>query len=138
MSVNSDLFRVFFVGLSGYSYPHTRVRCYHFAKALGEYPDVETEVLSYRDHLCPERSEVDMFDNLRDVEKMRLVFQAFRQMYREDPKTIYYVQKAHYHSAAPYNLHRLFKRKYIFDYDDYDVELSVFFGRFRPGIRGGR
>ena len=29
-----------FVGLSGYQYPHTRVRCYNFARGLNEFPGV--------------------------------------------------------------------------------------------------
>jgi len=131
MNNSSETFQLSFVGLSGYAYPHTRVRCFHFAKALEEYPDVETKVLSYRDHLCPKRTEVDMFDHavLRDWHKLALVGKAFNRLRKDDPRTIMYVQKAHFHSAAPYVLHKLFKRKFIFDYDDYDVDLSVFFGR---------
>lgn len=129
METGTHPIKLHFVGLSGYSYPHTRVRCFHFAKALAEYPDVQTKVLSYRDHLCPQRSEVDMFDHLRDFEKMGLVLKALKCLLSDDSKTLMYVQKAHFHSAAPYLLHRLLRRRYLFDYDDYDVELSVFFGR---------
>jgi len=70
-----------------------------------------------------------MFDHLKDTEKIGLVMKALKCLLRDDPKTLLYVQKAHFHSAAPYLMHRFLRRQYIFDYDDYDVELSVFFGR---------
>lgn len=120
--------RVVFVGLSGYAYPHTRVRCFHFARELAKYPDMETDVVSYRDHLAPEFSEVDMFGGVRDLRKLALAWRGLRRLWREK-NALLYVQKIHYHAAAPYLLYRLGRNPYVFDYDDYDVELSVLFRR---------
>jgi len=119
--------RVVFVGLSGYGYPHTRVRCYNFQRELSERWKVPSTVLSFRDHLGPEFSEADMY-RLRDRQKLRLTWKALARLRRERGN-LFYIQKAHFHSAAPFLLHRLGRNPYILDYDDYDVELSNFFGR---------
>ncbi len=120
--------RVLFIGLSGYAYPHTRVRCFHFARELAKHEGFETDVLSFRDHLAPQMTEVDMFDRCRDRLKWKLSLKALGRLLPERG-TIFYVQKAHFHSAAPYMMHRLHLNPYVFDYDDYDVELSNFFAR---------
>ncbi|HXK92871.1 MAG TPA: hypothetical protein PKV38_04230, partial [bacterium] len=60
--------RILFIGHNGYGYPHTRVRCYHFARVLATMPDIETAVLSFRDDLAPHKSEAAMYENLRDRE----------------------------------------------------------------------
>ena len=121
--------RILFIGHSGYGYPHTRVRCYHFAKMLSTMPGVETSVLSFRDDLAPHKSEAAMYENLRDREKLWLTGKAIRRLLGEKD-SIFYIQKAHFHAAAPFLLHRLgLSPHYILDYDDYDIPLSNFFGR---------
>ncbi len=121
--------RILFIGHSGYGYPHTRVRCYHFAKILSTMPGVDTGVLSFRDDLAPHKSEAAMYENLRDREKLVLTVKALRRLVQER-NTIFYIQKAHFHAAAPFFLHRMgLAPRYIFDYDDYDIPLSNFFGR---------
>jgi glycosyltransferase involved in cell wall biosynthesis len=121
--------RILFIGHNGYGYPHTRVRCYHFAKILHTYPSIETAVLSFRDDLAPHKSEAAMYESLRDREKLGLTCKAIVRLLRER-NTVLYIQKAHFHAAAPYLLHRLgYMPEYIFDYDDYDIPLSNFFFR---------
>ncbi len=121
--------RILFIAHNGYGYPHSRVRCYHFARFLSTMPDVEAGVLSFRDDLAPHKSEAAMYENLRDREKLWLSWKAMRRLMRERGSVLY-IQKAHYHAAAPYLLHRLgFFPDYIFDYDDYDIPLSNFFFR---------
>ncbi len=121
--------RILFIGHSGYGYPHTRVRCYHFAKFLSTMPGVETAVLSFRDDLAPNKSEAAMYESLRDREKLILTWKALCRLFHEK-QTVLYIQKAHFHAAAPYLLHRLgFCPDFIFDYDDYDIPLSNFFFR---------
>lgn len=121
--------RVLFIGHNGYGYPHTRVRCYHFARMLSAYPHIDTAVLSFRDDLAPYKSEAAMYENLRDREKLVLTAKAIRRLLCEK-ETVAYIQKAHFHAAAPYFLHRMgFLKRYVFDYDDYDIPLSNFFGR---------
>lgn len=121
--------RILFIGHNGYGYPHTRVRCYHFAKILSQYAGMETAVLSFRDDLAPHKTEAAMYENLRDREKLLLTWKAIGRLLHER-NTILYIQKAHFHSAAPYFLHRLgLARHYVLDYDDYDIPLSNFFFR---------
>lgn len=121
--------RILFIGHSGYGYPHTRVRCYHFAKILSTMPGIETGVLSFKDDLAPHHSEAAMYESLRDREKLWLSWKALRRLVDES-QSVLYIQKAHFHAAAPYLLYRLgWLRNYIFDYDDYDIPLSNFFGR---------
>ncbi len=121
--------RIVFVGHSGMQYPHTRVRCYGFAKVLKER-GFETEVFSFKDHLAEHRSEEDMYAHLRDRDKMKLVLRATWKLLLKRADFLY-VQKVHFHSAAPYLLHRFARARYILDYDDYDVPLSNFFHQGR-------
>ena len=121
--------KVVFIGHSGAQYPHTRVRCYGFAKAL-EAHGIETEVLSFKDHLAEHLREEDMYAALRDRDKMALVLRATGRLLKHRGDLLY-IQKAHFHSAAPWLLHRYLGAKYILDYDDYDVPLSNFFARGR-------
>lgn len=118
--------RIVFIGLNGYSYPHTRVRCYHFAKELAKF-GITTHVLSYRDDLSPHFSEVDMY-SLNGRQKIALNLRAFLYL-RRYKDAIFYLQKVHYHAMAPLLYARVKGNPYIFDYDDYDVGLGVFFGR---------
>ena len=92
--------RVLFIGHNGYGYPHTRVRCYHFAKALAAYPEIETAVLSFRDHLAPHKSEGEIY-LLKDRGKLVLTLKALSKLIKERD-TVLYVQKAHFHAAAPF------------------------------------
>ncbi|MBN2327266.1 MAG: glycosyltransferase family 4 protein [Candidatus Omnitrophica bacterium] len=120
--------RILFIGHNGYEYPHTRVRCYHFARMLSKHPRVETSVLSFRDDLAPHKTEADIY-NLRDREKVVLTAKAVWRLLQEK-NTVVYIQKAHFHAAAPYWLYRMgWLKSYIFDYDDYDIPLSNFFYR---------
>jgi glycosyltransferase involved in cell wall biosynthesis len=116
---------VVFVGLNGYDLPYTRVRCYHFAKALQELGMI-TEVLTYRDHLTSQRTGKLL--ELPDRDKISLIAKAIWRLMKLHPR-ILYVQKAHYHTAAPYLLYRWFNQPYILDYDDWDFDRSPFFYR---------
>ncbi len=123
------MIRVLFVAHNGYGYPHSRVRCYHFARVLAEQPEFETRVLSFRDDLAPHLSEQDMYFGLRDRHKAQLALKSIPHLVKER-RSLIYIQKAHFHSAAPFLLHRLgILPRFIFDYDDYDIPLSNFFGR---------
>jgi glycosyltransferase involved in cell wall biosynthesis len=113
-----------FVGISGYALPHTRVRCYHFAESLRRKYSLDTEVVSYKDMFAPELTEADMW-SLGLKQKISMNLKAYKYL-KSEPRVVY-LQKIHYHSAATLMLHRLKNLPYIFDYDDYDVDLSVFF-----------
>jgi glycosyltransferase involved in cell wall biosynthesis len=115
---------VIFIGLSGYDYPHTRVRCYNFAEQLNRYPGISTRVISFRDHLSS-FSEVEVYQ-ARDRHKLLMIARALPRIFPR-LNTWFYIQKAHYNSALPFLLARLGFNKFIFDYDDYDVELNVTF-----------
>lgn len=129
-SLRSMKTRLIFIGLSGKEYPHTRVRCYNFARILRERYGVPTEVLSFKEDLAQGRSEADMYEALRDRDKLWLTLKALRRLWATKG-SVFYLQKAHFHAAAPYFLHRLGRNNYILDYDDYDIPLSNFFFRGR-------
>lgn len=115
---------VVFIGLSGYDYPHTRVRCYNFAEQLGRYPGIDTRVISFRDHLSS-LSEVEVYE-ARDRQKLVMMAKALPRIFPR-LNTWFYLQKPHYNAALPFLLARLGFNKFIFDYDDYDVDLTVTF-----------
>jgi len=107
-----------FVGLSGYEYPHTRVRCYQFADALRHH-GYRTRVLSFRDRMAPSLSEAAMY-GLSDARRLRLVLQgALRLALR--PHALLYVQKLHYHALAALTVHRMLGAPFVLDYDDWEV-----------------
>jgi glycosyltransferase involved in cell wall biosynthesis len=112
------IMRVIFTGISGYDYPHTRVRCYNFARELAGY-GYQTEVLSYRDTLKPVFSEVQMYA-IPDRWKLILNLKALRFLLPRRGGIIY-LQKIHYHSAVPLLLCRLGLFKLVFDLDDWDA-----------------
>jgi glycosyltransferase involved in cell wall biosynthesis len=64
--------------------------------------------------------------NLWDIEKLWLNIRAFCKL-RKEEGTIFYIQKVHYHIAAPFLLNRLGKNKFILDYDDWDIDRSPLF-----------
>ncbi|MBN1295172.1 glycosyltransferase family 4 protein, partial [bacterium] len=119
---------IVFIGLSGYEYPHTRVRCYHFAQQLDTYPGIRTHVISFKDHLSS-LTEVETY-MARDRQKMTMIARALPRIFPR-LNTYFYIQKAHYNSALPFLLNRLGFNRYLFDYDDYDVDLTVTFNRMR-------
>lgn len=117
---------IVFIGLSGYEYPHTRVRCYNFAEQLSQYGNFRTSVISFRDHLS-NLSEVEVYE-ARDRQKLKMMLKGLPGMFPRR-NTYFYIQKAHYNSALPYLLARLGFMNYFFDYDDYDVDLNVTFNK---------
>lgn len=107
-----------FVGLSGYEYPHTRVRCYRFADALKDH-GYRTRVFSFHDRLASALPEAAMY-GLSDFRRLRLVAQAATRLARV-PDALLYIQKLHYHALAPLLLHRTIGIPYVLDYDDWEV-----------------
>ena len=115
-----------FIGINGYDYPYVRVRCYNFAKEVSKH-GIDASVLSFRDNLAPELSGIEML-TLGDFKKITLNLKAALKLVQEK-NSIFYIQKVHYHSAAPYRLARITGRKYILDYDDWDLDRSPLFNR---------
>ncbi|MEI6632722.1 MAG: glycosyltransferase [Chlamydiota bacterium] len=118
--------RVLFIGLSGRDYPFVRVRCYDFARELAKH-GISTAVLSFRDHLSGGLSEVEMWDR-GDREKLWMNLAALGRLLRE-PGSLLYIQKIHYHAAAPFLMARLGLNRYILDYDDWDEGIHCLFKR---------
>ncbi len=88
--------KVIFIGLSGYEYSFTRVRCYHFAEILKKY-GIKTDILSFKDHLTPETTEAGMFATRID-KKLWLTTKALKKLWKEK-NAIFYIQKIHYNAA---------------------------------------
>jgi len=115
-----------FIGINGYDYPYVRVRCYHFAREVKKY-GIESSVISFRDDFAPHLSGIDML-GIRDRKKLYLNFRAFLRLLK-DSGAIFYIQKVHYHSAAPYFLTKLSGGSFVLDYDDWDIDRSPLFNR---------
>lgn len=118
--------RVVFIGLSGHEYPFVRVRCYDFARELSRR-GISTAVLSFRDQLSGGLSEVEMWDR-GDREKLLMNARALVRLLRGQ-RALLYLQKIHYHAAAPFLLARLGLNRYILDYDDWDEGIHCLFKR---------
>jgi glycosyltransferase involved in cell wall biosynthesis len=110
--------KIIFIGLSGYEYPHVRVRCYHFARELSRL-GFQTEVLSFKDHLAPDMDEARMYA-LGDRDRLRLVLKSLPRIWRHR-NAVLYLQKLHYHTAGALLLARHFNLPFILDYDDYEI-----------------
>jgi len=118
--------KVLFIGIHGYDFAYTRVRCYNFAKLLRER-GIAAEVLTFQEAFSPSVKDDGML-RLGDGEKLIRTGQAFARLLRERG-TILYTQKAHWHAAAPFLLRRLGLNRFILDYDDWDLDRSPFFNR---------
>lgn len=116
---------IIFTGISGYQYPHTRVRCFNFAKELSQR-NFSTEVLSFHDHLAPKLTEEEMF-SINDFKKILLSIKAMFFIIKRR-KSIIYIQKIHYHAAIPVLLARLRLFKIVLDLDDWDEFCHSLFG----------
>jgi len=117
---------VLFIGLSGYSYPYVRVRCYGFADELRKR-GVTASVLSFRDHLSGGLSELEMWDR-GDGQKIAMNVRAAGRILRARPD-LCYIQKIHYNAAAPYLLSRSGMAPFVLDYDDWDEGIECLFAR---------
>lgn len=111
-----------FITLSGYQYPHSRVRCYNFAKELNKN-GLKAKVLSLRDNYTPFLSEARMF-GIPDVLKVLLTLISLLRLARFN--RLFYIQKIHYHSAAPLLLARI-GVPYVLDVDDWDENCCCLF-----------
>jgi len=118
--------RILFAGISGYHYPHTRVRCYNFARELKKY-SFQTEVLSFKDHLAPNLSEARMY-GVPDRWKLLLNIRALKYLWRFRGQVVY-LQKIHYHAAFIFLLARLGFFRLVFDLDDWDEHCLCLFSR---------
>lgn len=116
--------RVRFIGIHGRELAYTRVRCYNFAAIL-RGRGVKAEVLSYQDAFAP-RVRDDGMLRLGEAEKLGITFRALCRLARMRGE-IFYLQKAHWHAAAPFLLARLGLNRLVLDYDDWDFDRSPFF-----------
>ncbi|MBN2381613.1 glycosyltransferase family 4 protein [bacterium] len=118
--------KILFVGISGYDYPHTRVRCFNFARELSRY-GFHSEVLSFHDDLGNRFSEAEMY-GIPDRWKLWLNLKALKRLWRFTGQYVY-LQKIHYHAALPFFLARLGLYTLIFDLDDWDEHCLCLFNR---------
>jgi glycosyltransferase involved in cell wall biosynthesis len=107
-----------FVGLSGYEYPHTRVRCYHFAREL-ERRGYAPRVFSFHDRFKRNLPEAEMY-GLPDRDRVSLVIQGAFRLARRSTDVLY-IQKIHYHAAAALLASRFAGCPYVLDYDDFET-----------------
>jgi len=104
--------------------PYTRVRCYNFSKYLNE-TGMETDVFSVQEKFFPRISGDEMLTMSEHGKIISFIKSMFHLL--NNSGDYLYLQKVHYHAAAPYLLTRLKLKKLILDYDDYDFDRSPMF-----------
>lgn len=112
--------KVIFITREGYDLAGARIRCYNFAKELNRY-GLETEVLSFADTLGAKSGKEE--SKLRVREKLRYNNIAF-QRFKKEKNVIFFLNRFHYHSFAPWLLSVLNGNKLIFDMDDWEMRES--------------
>ncbi|HPG29307.1 MAG TPA: radical SAM protein [bacterium] len=115
---------IIFTGLTDYHKPYTRVRCYDFSKGLNEL-GLNTSVYSYQEKLFPQVSGEGML-NISERARITALMKSLIHL-SADSSDYLYLQKIHYHAAAPYILAKLHLKKLILDYDDFDFDRSPMF-----------
>lgn len=113
-----------FWGLMGYDRPSTRIRCVNFADQLRRR-GYDCDYVLYRDRYGPKFGHEQML-HIGDRVKLGITRKAYSDHKNQTGKIIY-LQKAHWHAAAPYLLNVRKNMKMIFDYDDWDLDRSPFF-----------
>ena len=129
--------KIIFIGHSGYNYPHVRVRCYNFCEAIKKL-GMDAEVLSFKDHLAPQRYTEEIMYDLKDISKLYLNLKAFLKLWNKKDH-IFYIQKILFHASVPLLLSKIGRNRYILDCDDWDAKYcslyknkllnKIFFGR---------
>ncbi len=129
--------RVVFVCQDGFELAPARVRCYRFAEVL-ERMGFECRVISLYDDLGATEQGAGV-QNLSDATKLRLVLRAY-DLLKDERDAIFYVQKAGYHSLAPFLAAQENGNPIVLDYDDYDVSFHPFgpLAEILPDLRGER
>ncbi|MGE4357981.1 MAG: hypothetical protein AB7E08_05470, partial [Candidatus Omnitrophota bacterium] len=120
--------KIIFITREDYNLAGARIRCYNFSKELRKY-GLETEVLSFADNLGAKSGKEEFKLRIRD--KLKYNFEAFKRLKREKD-AIFFLNRFHYHSFAPWVLHLLNGNKLIFDLDDWEIreDPRYYFGFF--------
>lgn len=125
--------KVIFITREGYQLSGARIRCYGFASVLKNY-GLEAEVLSFGDYLGAGYGEKELTMPLK--EKIGLIYKAFKELIRENRKTVFFIQRFNYHVFAPWLTSLLKRNRIIFDMDDWDMrENPVYYFGFYPSSK---
>ena len=124
MDVNYQNIDICFVCVGGYDMPYSRVRAYHFAEILQKF-GFRTTVLSFQECFTGRKDGNHML-SLPLPLRLLLTFRALNHL-KKYQNAIFYIQKVHYHAAAPHILSRYRQNRIILDYDDYDLDRSPLF-----------
>lgn len=109
--------KIIFITREGYDLAGARIRCYNFAKELRNY-GINTEVLSFADHLGAKSGKEEYKLRLRDKVKYNL--KAIEKL-KKEKEAIFFLNRFHYHSFAPWILSILNGNKLILDLDDWEI-----------------
>lgn len=112
--------KIVFICYDGINQPSSRVRCYDFSKYLNRLGH-NTEVFSFKDHLNAPYDGGESYKT-PNIIRLSLLFKAFFRLLKYDKNTIFYVQKAGFHSLGPLLVHKIQGNKLVLDYDDYEFE----------------
>ena len=125
--------KVIFITREGYQLSGARIRCYGFASMLKNH-GLETEVLSFGDCFGAGYGEKELLMPLKD--KLRFAYKAFKELIRQNRKTVFFIQRFNYHAFSPWLASLLKKNRVIFDMDDWDMrENPVYYFGFYPSSK---
>mgnify|MGYP000123671905 CR=1 FL=1 len=110
--------KVVFITREGRNLAGARVRCYNFSRSLERY-GIDTEVLSYADTLGAKDGQGEK--ELTNWDRLGYNFKAFGRLMKEPAGTIFYLQRVHYHSFAPWLLSLAGRYKLVLDLDDWEI-----------------
>ncbi len=125
--------KVIFITREGYELSGARVRCYNFARELRGH-GIEASVFSFAEHFGAKYGEKEFGMSL--PYKLWLNARSFGTFMKEDPQTVFILQRFNYHALAPLLAAALKKHRVIFDCDDWNIrEDPVYHFGFYPSSK---
>ncbi len=125
--------KVIFITREGYELSGARVRCYNFARELRGH-GIDARVFSFAEHFDAKYGEKEFGMSL--PYKLWLSARALGTFMKEDPQTVFILQRFNYHALAPLVAAGLKKHRVIFDCDDWNIrEDPVYYFGFYPSSK---
>ncbi len=126
--------RFLFVTREGYRQPGGRIRCFDIAEGL-QALGAQARVLSMADHLGAGQGKDEA--GMGIFKKTWVILRALPQLLFTPRKTIWVVNRVHYHAIAPLLAGFLVGRRTVLDMDDWEFrEDTPLDGGFRTGSKG--
>ncbi len=125
--------KVVFITREGYELSGARVRCHNFARELRIH-GIDARVFSFADQFGALYGEKEFGMSL--PYKVWLNILALKTFLKEDPGTVFILQRFNYHALAPLLAAGIKKNRVVFDCDDWNIrENPVYHFGFYPSSK---